>query len=622
MVTTCITGPSLAQLAAYTGTSLSIVLAHQMGVNPNTVSRATFFAGCLTTSPGRKLQQTSTSAMFTVWFPDGNSASHAATTLRLTLTANSAADASIAAQLAGSGEFPLTLVTSYALLSAAVAFAPPLPILAHPPHPPNPPPYPPLAPYLGPGYVRRVNCASLALRPGQAVPHQCLSPVVAPAVVGAVLGVIALWVLAHATIHCLVGRHLRRTSVTLACAVRCDCSARLFDYSAADEDQDVALGGFAALGSAGIARSTTEKRIDSLLTHNGKRFAAPLASQAIEAAAAGLEAPPSATAWLQPTVVVRPLYRAPLLAAYANLRKASPESFAGSEGASRLTTRFAKAIAPRGSPLNRVVAAASVELSWQRRELRHLLRRMRRASTRCLGGGGGDGNGHTLRLVTASPGMLLGMGEAAGADGAESAALFCLSFYFGLRGEAAAEAFRAHLKKDLGLSAAEAAIEGALERAGDSCELSDVGGVWAVLLDDLDAGTLSDATSGRVETLVRLSSGQSRKPLTALSVLRRLTSRLGMRQSPTGTLQHQASTPPASPAARMEDEDAQKAAPAEAMEERAAAEVQLEHFSSALDEAVVSQALIGSADAADECAEVDAPVDDVANEQRLRGEDA
>ena len=517
--TFCVVGPSAAQLDAYSGISLLASLAGFAGVPlERTTQSGAASAGCVRPSPppagsGRRAlaapspsSEATTSRLVTLWLPDADAAKTVAATLA-TLTPESGASLRLAADLRATGRFPLTLVTAVSTATAVVT------LVASPPRPPSPPPRPPLPPQPPMVVRRRIDCA-VALRTaaatGAKVPAAC-QPAVAGSVIGAVLGFIAFYFLLHAAFHFAIGHHLRKTSVTLAIAVRCECRAELFTHDEVMDEEDAMEHGqhhHLSDQEAAFSRSTTVRMADAAFRNNGKRFAAPhagaAAAAAVRAAAVPLLRSVSADSSL-PRVVVRPLYRQQLLAAHAAGR-APPALAPVSPVSRRLTSRFVKTVAPRGSLLNKAASAIAVELRWQQRELRYVLRAIRRRATALLCGRSGfeaplAAGGRAFRLVAAPPGMLLSADKG-------TAALFCVTVYFGARGADSAHAFRAALRDEPRLAALEAALAAALAldaaAGGPPVELSDVAGVAVALLDEKYAAR-SSANDARLDAVVLLS---------------------------------------------------------------------------------------------------------------------
>jgi hypothetical protein len=350
-----------------------------------------------------------------------------------------------------------------------------------------------------------------------ALPPACAGQV-AGGIVGALLGLIVLWIIVHALVHCAVGHHLRTTSVTVAVAVRCECSAELFSHDEEMDELDAVEHGKFHHGTEGahFSLSTTHRMVDVAFRHNGKRFAAPRAGAAVaatvHAAAVPLLKAISADKGGVPRVAVRPLYRQQLLASF-NAGKAPAVLTAAAPLSRRLTARFVKTVAPRGSVLNRIASAVAVELRWQRRELLYVLRAIRRRLTRLCCGCSGfeaplEAGGRAFRLVTAPPGTLL-------SDDKGSAAIFCVTVSYGLRDAPSAEALRAALRDAPWLDALEAALTAALSAPLDAVapplEVSSVAGTMVALLDEKApalAGAPATAADSRLETIASLSMPQ------------------------------------------------------------------------------------------------------------------
>ena len=529
--TFCVLGPSSAEMGAYTGGALAASLAGHVQLDSDAVTQTGGIkSGCeisiTTPAPvaGRKAlavaapapqvnANRTTSRLMILWCPSGDRAQGVFDTLG-SLTFESAASLRLSAQLRATGIFPLTKITAVATASSSLV------IVASPPPPPSPPPRPPLPPAPPLVIRRRVDCGRLL--PGAPVPPACRQ-VVAASVVGAVLAVIALWVLVHACIHCIVAHHLRKTSVSLAVAIRCECSAQLFEYDSgemADDDARAAALGGNAPHQSDMALSTTHRRLAAAFEHNGRRFAAPaLASTAhrcvLEASVPCMTAVSSAMR--APAVSVRPLYRHPLVADVASMHAAA----AAPGGGARLTRRIVQALAPRGSWLNRAAAAVDVELRWQRSELRYAARRLRRLLTCGVGRlPAHSGGGKIFRLVTvhfneAPEGSAL-LPEYEG-----TAALFCVIVHFGVRGEKAAAAFRRLMANEAGAQALEKALALALAPPDapppPGLEVSDVTALHVALMDYV--GPPPPALQRRVEAVAAL----ARPSLAPGSKLKRLT---------------------------------------------------------------------------------------------------
>ena len=529
--TFCVLGPTSAEMGAYTGSALAASLAGHVQLDSDSVTQTgAIKSGCeisiSTPSPsaGRKAlavaapaaqvnMNRTTSRLMILWCPSGDRAKGVFDTLSV-LTFESAASLRLSAQLRATGIFPLTKITAVATASSSLV------IVASPPPPPSPPPRPPLPPAPPLVIRRRVDCGRLL--PGAPVPPACRQ-VVAGSVVGAVLAVIALWVLVHACVHCLVAHHLRKTSVSLAIAIRCECSAQLFEYDSAemadDDARAAALGGHVPHESD-MAVSTTHRRLAAAFAHNGRRFAAPaLASAAhrcvLEASVPCMTAVSSTMR--APAVSVRPLYRHPLVADVASMHAAAapPEG-----GVPRLTRRLVQALAPRGSRLNRAAAAVDAELRWQRSELRYAARRLRRMLTCGVGRQPTHaGGGKIFRLVTVHFNEAEGSSLLPEYEG--TAALFCVIVHFGVCGEKAAAAFRRLMADEAGAQALEKALALALAPHDapppPGLEVSDVTALHVALMDYV--GPPPPALQRRVEAVAAL----ARPSLAAGSKLKRLT---------------------------------------------------------------------------------------------------
>ncbi len=131
------------------------------------------------------------------------------------------------------------------------------------------------------------------------------------------------------------------------------------------------------------------------------------------------------------------------------------------------------------------------ELRWQRRELRYVWRRLRRATR--------PGEGKVFRLVNAGaapPSALLAE------DQHQTATLFCVIIYFGLRGQRSAGAFRRAMADKAAVRALEQSLSEALGVSPAGLEVSDVKGLHVALLDDTEA--LSPAVESRIAHIASL----------------------------------------------------------------------------------------------------------------------
>ena len=408
------------------------------------------------------------------------------------LTAQSVAAQHIVTTLRA-GRFPLTLVVAVSTATSTVMLTP------APPQPPSPPPRPPLPPAPVFAVHRKVSCA-LALRSGGRVPAACQTTV-AGSVVGAILGLLALYCVLHAAIHFAIGHHLRKTSVTCAVAVRCECGAELFEHSADIEEEDAFAGRYLDPGArdADFTRSTTARRLDTAFAANGHRFAAPATAGAVTRAMWSFAVPClrslSADTGGAARAVVRPLYRHPLVEAHNALH---PSGGDAASAGPRLTRRLVATLAPRGSLLNRLASTVATELRWQRREARYIVRTLRRRlSALFLRGGSVMKEAHSskvFRLVVAPPDTLLAEKG--------TAALFCVTIYFGFRGSASAHTFRQLLRDESQVSAVEAALATALGSAG--VEVSNVTACVVALLDE-KYGTQAAVVDARLAVIAALS---------------------------------------------------------------------------------------------------------------------
>ena len=511
--TFCVYGPTTEQLGAYKGNLMAVSLANYVGVTMDSVTiSGVVKSGCVHASQSRRslfATEATTSQTITIWAPNPDAALAVDAALQA-LTARSTASDRIAAELRGTGRFPLTLITAVSTATSIVT------IVAAPPHPPSPPPRPPLPP-LPPLVVRRrISCLTAARYPNQPLPAACRAKV-GGGVVLLLLAIITLWILVHALVHMAIGHHLRKTSVTVAVAVRCECAAELFDHDDEMDEEDAMEHGKHHHGDEGahFSRSTTARLADVAFRNNGKRFAAPragaAAAAAVRAAAVPLLKSLSADKGL-PRVAVRPLYRQQLLATY-NAGRAPAALTPAATISKRLTHRFVKRFAPRGSLLNKVASAIAVELRWQHRELRYGMRAIRRRITTLLFGRDGfeaplAAGGRAFRLVTAPPGTLL-------SDDKGSAALFCLTLYYGARGAASAEAMRAALRDEPWVESLEAALTAALSaplsNIAPQLEVSSVHGAMVALLDESApalAGAPATAVDSRMQTIASLSMPQ------------------------------------------------------------------------------------------------------------------
>ena len=517
--TFCVIGPTTADMAAYIGPGLTNALAEYAGVAAQDVSQSGGVTnGCdiqpaaatarrlAATAPVAVPPNATTSRVMILWCADSETARAVLRRLSV-LTFNSPASDTVAAALRATRREPLIRVTAVATASSSAVF------VASPPRPPAPPPRPPLPPQPPIVVKRRIDCSRIPR--GTALPPACAGQV-AGGIIGALLGLIVLWIIVHAVVHCAIGHHLRKTSVTVAVAVRCECSAELFSHDEEMDELDAVEHGKFHHGQEGahFSQSTTQRMADVSFRHNGKRFAAPRAGAAVaatvHAAAVPLLKAISADKGGVPRVAVRPLYRQQLLASF-NAGKAPAALTTAAPLSRRLTARFVKTVAPRGSVLNRIASAVAVELRWQRRELIYVLRAIRRRVTRLCCGRSGfeaplEAGGRAFRLVTAPP---------VGAYDKGTAALFCVTVSYGLRGAGNAEALRAALRDAPWLDALEAALTAALSAPLDAVapplEVSSVAGTMVALLDEKApalAGAPATAADGRLETIASLSMPQ------------------------------------------------------------------------------------------------------------------
>jgi hypothetical protein len=511
--TFCVYGPTTEQLDAYKGNLMALGLANYVGAGSDAVTvSGAVKSGCVFAGQSRRslfAAEATTSQVMTIWTSTAEEAVAVNRALQA-LTARSPASSRIATELRDTKRFPLTLITAVSTATSVVT------LVSAPPSPPNPPPRPPFPPLPPLVIRRRISCATAAKYPDRPLPAACQGPV-AGGIVAALLGIIVLWVIVHSLVHMCVGRHLRKTSVTVAIAVRCECSAELFDHDEEMDEEDAMHHGKHHHGdeAAHFSRSTTQRMADVAFRHNGKRFAAPRAGAAaaatVRAAAVPLLKAISADT-STPRVAVRPLYRQQLLASF-NAGKAPAVLSPAAPLSRRLTARFVKTVAPRGSVLNRIASAVAVELRWQRRELLYVLRAIRRRATKLLVGRNGfeaplEAGGRAFRLVTAPPGTLL-------SDDKGYAALFCITVYYGIRGAGNAEALRAALRDAPWLDSLEASVLAALSTPLDAVapplEVSSVQGVTVALLDEKApalAGAPATAADGRLETIASLSMPQ------------------------------------------------------------------------------------------------------------------
>ena len=257
--------------------------------------------------------------------------------------------------------------------------------------------------------------------------HAVLDPPAATSA-GAAIGyalaaILVLWLPVHMAFHALTAAHVRRTAVSFAVALQCEASLQ---HGLSDVH-----GSFKrALSRRGDGDTAAAEDIERSVQH-GRRFGAPgLAAAAVAffGTAAGA------------TVAVRPLLRAPLVAAL------------GGHGKGAEIGSLALRKKPRGAAW-RLKRALQSELDWHRRAARHAWRAVRRMLTPRLNAearAARAGPGHAFRLVRAD--------EWLGDDATpRTAALFELSVSFGVGGRTAAAAFRASLR--------DAALLGELEDA-------------------------------------------------------------------------------------------------------------------------------------------------------------
>ena len=552
--TFCVVGPTTADMDAYQGGDLAVALATYVGLTGADVYQTGGVkAGCVIPSPpppaaGRRMMTSSappstatTSRLMILWASSQDEAQYVAMMLGR-LTAASAASATMAARLRATGVYPLTLITAVATATEQLV------LVSSPPQPPRPPPQPPLPP-RPPGRTRVVDCEHLP--PGVKIPKVCAGEV-AGSVLGAILALITLWIVIHAAGHMVVSSHIRRTSVTLAVATLCDCSnikailangprasvtGRISSSAAAeDEAAAAAAAGFGRSGgvASGLGRSTTQRKAAAAFTAHGRRFAAPVfqtvvnelvevhATQCVQAKGAG-----ATTALLcaqlgtHPTAVTRPLFRHPLMVAAQHMHEAASAQ-APVHVTRRLTSRFVTRVAPRGSRLNNFLAAIDTELAWQRRELRYAARWLRRAAC-CFGAGRRrqEGGAELLNQPAHAPGQshsqpggkVFRMVELPETDGSEepgTAALFCVTVYFGWAGQKAATAFRQAMADGAGIGALEEDLLNCLAAPPMGLEVHAVSEVTAALLDDTEAVSL--ATDSRISRIAALATPQAVQP--------------------------------------------------------------------------------------------------------------
>ena len=539
-------GPTTADMDAYQGLELATALATYVGLTGADVYQTgAIKPGCVIPSPpppgagaGRRMMAAATSTATTsrlmvLWTSSGDQAQYVAMMLGR-LTAASSASSAMAARLRQTGVYPLTLITAVATATEQVV------LVSAPPQPPRPPPQPPLPP-RPPSRTRVIDCAHLPV--GVKIPKACAGNIAA-SVVGALLAVITLWIVLHAAGHMVVSSHIRRTSVTLAVATICDCSniAAILNNggprdsttaSAAEDDAAAAAAaGFGRSGGAasGLGRSTTQRKAAAAFTSPGRRFAAPVfqtvvnelvevhAKQCVHSKGAG-----ASTALLcgqlgaQPTAVTRPLFRHPLVAAAQHMHEAA-HAQAPVHVTRRLTSRFVARVAPRGTRLNNFLAAVDTELAWQRRELRYAARWLRRAAC-CFGFARRrrEGGGELLDQPVHAPGqshrqpggkvfrMVETPGETTGGEPG-TAALFCVTIYFGWAGQKAATAFRKAMADGAGVGALEEDLLTCLAAPPMGLEVHAVSEVTAALLDDTEAVSL--ATDSRISRIAALATPQ------------------------------------------------------------------------------------------------------------------
>ena len=353
--------------------------------------------------------------------------------------------------------------------------------VARAPLPPRPPPLPP---GMTPASVLAASNVNKHSKKGPRAMAAEAGKVLAES-----LGALAvLWVIVHAIVHAVTTAHLRRTSVSVALLLQCGTSAELSEKNAENDAADTA---------------------DAAAALSGKRFHAPAAAPRMAAFLAAQAATANAAEALRgPTrVALRPLFRAPLLAAAA----------AGA-------TVTADGLALKKKPRNllwRLKRAVGAELLWQRRELHQLWRSLRPC---CGGSRSSDPVGKAFRLVPAHGDAL--RAAAAQPDGPAAAlaarllasetptvALVQATFYFGMHGLDAAAAWRQQLRVEEALTALEAGL--AADVAADpSCELRHLGAVAVALLDDAPHARLDTKNQAARRVTSRLHVDAASQPIT------------------------------------------------------------------------------------------------------------
>jgi hypothetical protein len=325
-------------MGAYLGVDPQQIVVTYLNVSSTTCSAAPSPAGRrLLTGPSNSTNSTNgtlynaTGAAVQFTIPDvvSQPGIPLASLANASLTAGALANLITALRAAGVPINVSVVSVSAVTLPQSVARAPP---------PPRPPPLPP-----------GMTPASL-LAAANANKHAKNGPRAQAAVVGQALAeslaaLVVLWVAVHAIVHAVTTAHLRRTSVTVALLLQCGTSAELSDAAESNE-KEVDATQAAAIG--------------------GKRFRAPAAAARLAAFLAAEAANAnSAEALCGPTrVVLRPLFRAPLLAATAAGAKATADGLALKKKPSNVFWRAKSAIA--------------AELTWQCLDLHQLSRSLRR----------------------------------------------------------------------------------------------------------------------------------------------------------------------------------------------------------------------------------------------------
>lgn len=349
-------------------TTLTEGVSTYVGIAPKQVKLVSVYAGCIAPAPpanGRRLLVNNNTTNVTYVSVNGSFANSTAklqlSDVPSSVTAAKVTDlynpATASARLAD-----LTAAIASALAAAgAPALAAPLSASGPPAQAVNPAPAlapPPLPPGWTPADLRREE--NDKIRNSLKAKLQTAGTAVAYAL----LGVIVLWMPAHALIHAVTAAHARRTTVSVALALHCERRAPRASQLGSSPDK----GDDAGDDDEALA---------------GKRFAARNLAAAL-ASALQREASAAGAADLQPAprqVELRPLLRSPLVAAL------------GAKETASASQRLAARLKPSGLAW-RFKRWLVSELHWQAREMRHAVRALRRC-----GGGSRDPVGKAVRSL-------------------------------------------------------------------------------------------------------------------------------------------------------------------------------------------------------------------------------